>query len=660
MHTCEIFSIRKNKADFEALQESFDSIYDTLAEQGVEVRFRTEISADPKKLCAAVSASVQANAAKLYLFANALNTSDSSSFKSLFYEFIAEQEAGLAADEAHEGMTPKIKIFSIGDLGNGYKGYCFRCRNKVFVAVPCASLTGKELSELLCEALARAADILTEKREEFPDGIVCVPGKAAVSTVHKKEGFFMSFIPHRGDTKGDVVRKVIVLAAIVAFVVSAAFLINILRESGENSKNNTEIQMIAHRGAEDSPEDATAADGSALSSEDWAALKKVNKEIVGWITLKDTPINYPVLLHEGDSRESQYYLNHSYKQDWSDYGAIFVDYRSTEGVNSKNVILHGHNMLDGSMFHELVNYSSGFSGKLDYYQKHAVITFNTPEGDAKWKVISVFKTSTLFSQGEFFNYMQGSFNSDAEFMNFVYNVRIRSLFNTPVTVNEDDQILTLSTCSYEYKGFRTVVVARKVRPGESDTVDVNLATVNPSPLFPEVYYSGGSRPDPLTFKTAYAMGKISWYDGEGDPQKLEGSEDLTATIAANAEQATAADGTPAPGYTYYHVYYRNLDKTQIAAYTVREGDPVPVPSVRPTYEDENYYYTFAGWDRDIPGVNFNALNTSVTIYPKYTYTRKVQPTDPPTEPAPDDTPTENQDEVDSGEDTLSGDSESQE
>ena len=641
MHACELFSIRKSKEDFDALNADFQHICDTLADQGVEVHFKTEVSADPKKLSDAAMSSVRIDAAELYLFANALNTSDSSSFKSLFYEMITEQESALTVDEEHAGAAPKLKIFGLGDMGNGYKGYCFRNGKKVFVALPYASLTGKDIASLLCEAIAKTAEILTEKRDEYPDGIAYLTGKEAAVKGRKKENFFMSFIPHRGDTAGDVVRKVIVLVALVAFCVSAGFLINYQVEHAEAQQDISEIQRIAHGNTEEPPEEpATTADGKVLPAEDWAALQKVNKEIVGWITLNGTKINYPVLYHKEDDVNSQYYLSHSYKKEWSDYGSIFVDYRSTQGTKSKNVILHGHNMLDGSMFHELVNFSNGLSPNLDYYKKHPVITFNTPDGDAKWKIISVFKTNTLFSQGEFFNYMQGKFNSDAEFMNFVYNVRIRSLYNTPVTINENDQILTLSTCSYEYKNFRTVVVARKVRPGEDETVDVKKATANSSPYYPEIYYGLGNRPEALTFKTAYAQGEISWYDGSGDPQKLEGSEDLTDTISANEAREVDEDGVPIAAYTYYFVYYRNLDKSQIAAYTVREGKPVPVPSVIPSYEDENFTYTFIEWNRDIKGVNFDALNCSVTIYPRYKATRKEQPTEPPTATPTEPEPTE--------------------
>ena len=645
MHTCELFSIRKSKENAEALTNDYQHICETLSEQNVEVRFKTDVSADPKKISDAVMASIGMDAAHLYLFANALNTSDGSSFKSLFYELITRLEAGLPVDEEHQGCTPKLKIFSLGDMGNGYRGYCFRAAKTVFIALPYASLTGKDNASLLCEAIAKTTDVLTEKRAEYPDGIAYLSGKEAVKKGQKKENFFMSFIPHKGDTRGDVIRKVVVLIALAAFITSAVFLIDYQKEHIENLRDINDFQEEVHQhlnnGSAEPPEEpATTPDGQVLPSEDWGLIKKTNSEIVGWIYLKDTPINYPVLYHKDDDANDQYYLNHSYKKEWSDYGAIFIDYRSKQATKSKNVILHGHNMLDGSMFHELVNYSNGLSPNLDYYKKHPVVTFNTPDGDAKWKIISVFKTNTLFEHGEFFNYMQGTFNSDAEFMNFVYNVRIRSLYNIPVTINENDQLLTLSTCSYEYKNFRTVVVARKVRPGEDETVDVKKATVNDNTYYPEIYYGLGNRPDSLTFKTAYADGLVKWYDGAGDPQKLEGSEDLTDTISANASREVDDNGVPIPGYIYYFVYYRNLDKSQIAAYTVRKGSPVPVPSTIPTYEDAEYTYTFIEWNRDIQGVDFEHLNSSITIYPRYSLTRKVKPTDPPTAPPTQPEPTE--------------------
>ena len=623
MHNCEIFSIRKSRSDYDLLERRFERVTATLGSRGIEVCYKTDVSGGPEKLSDAVRESLKDSSTDIFLFANALYTSDGSSFRELFYELIADLEAELEPDEAHAGMTPKIKIFSLGDLGMGYRGYCFLYRKKVFIVTPYAGLTQTPPETLLCQAVVKANEVLTRNRLDYPDGIVWLSGGAKKEPQKKKENFFLSFIPHRGDSRSSVVRKTVVLVAILAFLGALVYVLDyFIFAPMQNTAITAEIQQIAYR----QNTEETTPEGEKLPEQDWDALKKINKEIVGWIRMADTPIDYPVLWHKDDDQNYQHYLKHTYKNEYSEYGSIFVDYRCKKGTKSRNVILHGHNMLNGSMFHELVNYSDRFNANLDYYKKHAVLTFNTPDGDSKWKVISVFKTSTLYAHGEFFNYMQGEFNSDAEFMNFVYNMRIRSMFNIPVMVNETDQILTLSTCSYEFTSFRTVLVARKVRPGEDESVDVQLATVNPSPLYPEVYYTanGGERPDPLTFKKANAKGLVSWYDGSG---KLEGAEDLTATIAANpTEPPTEKDKTkkatkPAPS-VYYQVIYRNLDGTQFDAYNVAEGDPVPIPETTPSYEDEYFYYVFKEWDFDIPGVDFDALNCSLDIYPVYDPVRK--------------------------------------
>ena len=647
MYNCELFSLRRNRADFIQFEAGFDYTSALLHENDIDVKFKTDLNADAGKLADALEESMKNDEIDLFVFVNALNTSDSSSFKKLFYEFIVRAEATLTPDPDHQGMTPKIKVFPLGDMGMGYRGYCFRLQNKMFVALPCASLAQENVTELIIKGVNKAREVIDSNAAIFPLGIV-YPEDAdnAVSVGNsrmiddkkkkpkKKEGFIRSFIPHKGDTTGTVIRKIVVLLAIAAFIGAMIYVINFfIVAPAQNNAINDEIREVAYSSENTSP---TTPDGKPRSEQDWSALKKINKEIVGWIRMDDSRIDYPVMFHKGDDQNEQYYLNHTYKHEWSEYGTVFIDYRSTKSTKSKNVILHGHNMTDGSMFHELMNYSEGgegFVGDLDYYRDHSVLTFNTPEQDAKWKIISVFKTSTLYAHGEFFNYMQGEFTSSAEFMNFVYNCRIRSMFNVPVTVNENDQLLTLSTCSYEYTNFRTVVVARKVRKGEDAKVDVKLATVNEDPFLPEVCYDG-KRPDPGSFKTAYQSGKINWYDGKyngKDDNTLKGDETLTATKAANPTEpptekpkpGRSAEPTEAPtSRKVFTATYTNMDGSQFAAYSVFEGDPVPVPDGHPTYDDEYYTYTFDGWNTEIPGVDLKHLNSSVVIMPKFKHELK--------------------------------------
>ena len=633
MYQCELFSIQQTTADAEALKASRQKLASVLDTDGVELKNITDIPADPKKLDDAVSKLLADGDRDMFIFANALNTTDSSSFRKLFYRMIGSIESSIQVDESRKDLKAKLKVLSLGDLGNGYKGYCFSVGGKRFVVLPYASLAGKDVSELIRDGVRAADDKIRTGSERYPEGIAYLtaagteadPSLNRESVTEKmapkqKQGFFKSFIPLKSDSKKQKIRKSVVLVAMVAFVVALVYVLDFyIFGPMRNNAVTSEIQTIAYSKSDDEDKE----DGP---TQDWDALKEINDEIVGWITIPDTVIDYPVLYHEGDDRYNQYYIKRTYKKESSEYGSIFVDYRSTDGTDSRNVIMHGHDMNDGSMFAGMLKYSpkGDLKGDLEYYQDHPIIEFNTPDGDAKYKIISVFKTSTRYEHGEFFNYMQGEFNSDAEFMNFVYNCRVRSFFDIPVTCNEDDPIITLSTCCYEFYQWRMVIVARKVRPGEDESVDVDLADYNSSPLFPDVYYQryGGTRPKPETFKSASEKGQVDWYDGKGN---LEGSEDLTATLAANPTEPPTekpkkgAKATEPPAIVYYPVTYRNYDGSQYAAYNVREGDAVPVPDGTPTMPSDEYYdYVFEGWDKDVDGVDFDHLNIGIDIYPKFT------------------------------------------
>ena len=231
-------------------------------------------------------------------------------------------------------------------------------------------------------------------------------------------------------------------------------------------------------------------------------LRKINKDIIGWIRVENTPVDYPVL-------ESEDYLYKNYKGEYSRYGSIFTDNSSKLEENPQNIILHGHHMNNGSMFASICEFAN-----LTFYKANPTFTFDTIYGKGKWKVISVFRTNTEPDQGEIFNYLVSDFGSKKDnFLEFIYQIRLRSIIDIPVDVSEDDQIVTLSTCSYELKDFRTVVVARKVRENEDENVDVSRAKYNSKTLYPDAYYKkfGGSRPEVTNFKSALKEGKIDWY-----------------------------------------------------------------------------------------------------------------------------------------------------
>ncbi len=410
----------------------------------------------------------------------------------------------------------------------------------------------------------------------------------------KEEIIVDSEVNTRKKLLGIVLICVLSLFVFSACVAGSVFLINYLgvdtsvATDDEIEVPNTEVVTTAPADDNTTP---TLPDGTPYTqTQNWAELKSINTDIVGWIHIPNTAINYPVLMSDQDGYGYQYYLHRNYDGSYLYAGSIFIDYRSTQGVNSRNIITHGHKMNDGTMYHDLINYGA-YTGELDYYKKAPTLFFNTPEGGVEqWVIFSVYKTNTLERHGEFFNYFHGAFSSDAQFMNYVYNVKVRSLFDIPVPINENDQIITLSTCSHEYTDFRTVMVARKVRQGESVKEYIDKAKLNEAPYWPDIYYTDYSTPRPeiTTFKTELQNGNIDWYDGSG---KLKGSEWLQT----------------AQGNTSYTVTFLDHDGSILSTQTVTHGKSANPPKDPQRPDDEYYTYKFKGWQLDYSYVECNMV-----------------------------------------------------
>ncbi len=207
--------------------------------------------------------------------------------------------------------------------------------------------------------------------------------------------------------------------------------------------------------------------------------------------------------------------------------------------------------------------------------------------------------------------MIGNFQNDKDFMNYVYNVRIRSMINCPVEVNEDDQLITLSTCSYEFTNFRTVVVARRVRDGESVKVDTSQASLNKNAVWPDVYYSsyGGSRPKVTDFCTAYDNKEIDWYDGNYDfkEQKIKPVATESVKDSKNKKSNSRAEKT------YCTVVFLDYDGSVLSSQQVEYGKAAKAPDKKPTKPSDEYYdYEFKEW-----GLNFDKVIYNMEIAPKF-------------------------------------------
>ena len=325
----------------------------------------------------------------------------------------------------------------------------------------------------------------------------------------EKENVFLKvakyLIPWKGDNSSEVIRKIIFLGAIVVLIITLSMIFVFKgRVSGENKENEELANLYHGTGVTIDTEKLEQLEKEFPTvQEQFLPLLEINKDVIGWITIGATDpnekpfIDYVVM----QGKDNDYYLTHNYKGENSISGAIFADCRSpiTADKRPANIVLYGHNMQSGEIFGKLsryFNYSYTHSDKTDisYYKNHPTVTFSTLYDTSTYKIFAGMLVNTEDVAGEVFNYHRvHNFKNKSEFDEYCAQVLDRSTFITPdVDLQYGDELITLSTCIYGYNDKadpRWVVFARKVRDGESESVDVDKAFANPSPLFYDMYYS---------------------------------------------------------------------------------------------------------------------------------------------------------------------------
>lgn len=211
-----------------------------------------------------------------------------------------------------------------------------------------------------------------------------------------------------------------------------------------------------------------------------------NPDVVGYLEIEGTDFSYPVVQYT----DNEYYLRRGFDGEENENGTPFVDYR-TNLRTTQNTIVYGHNMRTGTMFETLLQYRD-----MNFYKEHPVLEFDSVFELGEYKVFGMFVANTRPEDGPIFDYLNFLDGTEETFMDYVENVRERSLITTGVDVQPGDRLITLSTCSYEFTEARFVVVARKVRDGEDPEVDISKAYKTPNPLMPRIWYDlyGGDNP----------------------------------------------------------------------------------------------------------------------------------------------------------------------
>lgn len=254
-------------------------------------------------------------------------------------------------------------------------------------------------------------------------------------------------------------KYIIILSLLIVILAISSFFI--IKEFAENKKEidiYDDLQEIVIE--ENTDIDTTNVDTEIEKSEGESSNKynleniaKINSDVVGWIKIGNTNIDYPVM-QNGD-----YYLHRNIYKNYSSHGTPYLaEYCNIQ--YSDNLIIYGHHMNDNSMFAQLDNYK-----KHSFYENHKYIKFysyyNGKTIEKTYEVAIAFKTVVYSDKGfKYYNYT--NFSDVQELNDFIEKCRKLEFYNTGIDINYGDKLITLSTCEYSQKNGRIVVVAKQI------------------------------------------------------------------------------------------------------------------------------------------------------------------------------------------------------
>lgn len=254
------------------------------------------------------------------------------------------------------------------------------------------------------------------------------------------------------------------------FLGSAIYLIVYFVDSAQQSEKYDNLASIVESIRQDMATDPGSTDpdytgatgssnatgSSSLILPEYQSLYEMNNDLVGWIRIADTRVNYPVCQN---LTTKDYYLYRNFNKEDSKDGCIYVREACDVFTPSDNVVIYGHRMNSGAMFADLMNYRNK-----SFLDTHQTFTFDTIYEHHTYQVIAVFITSGNYDEG--FAYHQfNNADNQAEFDEFMKTVHELQLYDTGLTAEYGDMLVTLSTCTPRYEqpsNGRLVVIAKRI------------------------------------------------------------------------------------------------------------------------------------------------------------------------------------------------------
>lgn len=240
--------------------------------------------------------------------------------------------------------------------------------------------------------------------------------------------------------KKKIILHIIEILLIMILILSAYKLINYTKDTKDNNDILDDLSKSVRINK----------DTNRLTV-DFNELKKINPDTIAYIRIKNTNIDYPVV----KTKDNDYYLNHNFEKKANSGGWLFADYKNRFDETDRNIVIYGHNMKNKTMFGTL---SKALTSDFQNNKDNLFITLVTETKEYTYEIFSTYR----IDNEEY--YITTDFASDNEYINFLSTIKKRSNKYYEVSLNEQDQILTLSTCANNNK--RIVVHAKKVKENE--------------------------------------------------------------------------------------------------------------------------------------------------------------------------------------------------
>lgn len=276
------------------------------------------------------------------------------------------------------------------------------------------------------------------------------------------------------------------LTVVIILLIIAGISIGIVIQSEISDRENMEKQqqlqeLYTSSSTASGVSSGQAQGGDGYANPRFAELIAINPDLVGWLEVGE--LSTPVVQRE----DNEYYLKHDFYGKDDPHGTVFADTRNVMTEQEDNTILYGHNYSKSKqIFYEVERYKD-----LDYVSAYPVISFTTLAEKRDYVVFGLFISNTEPSQGDVFDYHnQLRFTEVKAMESFIGEVHTRSLISSDIEVTAADQLITLSTCGYDFSGERIVLMARRLRDDETaETLKSTVYTLNPNPLMPEIWES---------------------------------------------------------------------------------------------------------------------------------------------------------------------------